>query len=192
MFPYLPHIIGPKKRIVPSSPSTTGKTSKRDSIRPEVFEVREGGLGEGREKLSTESSSLPSPIFFLLFPFLQIQARIHQIILDVVGDAVLKAMELSVATKTSQLRHVRLRVIPIAALQLGGHVGVVNIWDLIHHRIHRVGEVVPRAGLARTDVQDAVGFGMLQQLKYDVDAILHTHEIIHLATIGVLWAVGLE
>ncbi len=56
-------MIKPKKHTVSSSPPTTGKTSKRDSIRPKVFEMGEEGFGEGREELSVESSSLPSPIF---------------------------------------------------------------------------------------------------------------------------------
>ena len=139
-----------------------------------------------------ENNVLNKKKFLLLFPFLQIRIRIHQIILDVVGDAVLKAVELNVAAKAFQPRHVRLRVILIAALQLGGHVDVVDVRDLVHCGIHRVGEIVPRAGLARTDIQDAVGFGMLQQPEHDVDAVLHIHEIAHLAAVGVLRAVGLE
>lgn len=43
-------------------PSSTGKTAMRDSINTKVFGEEGVGLGEGKETLSEERVSFPSPI----------------------------------------------------------------------------------------------------------------------------------
>ena len=57
-----------KKPMHPLNLPPTGTPGNGDSIKPKVFGKGGMGFGEGRESLSSDKFSLPSPIFHFYFP----------------------------------------------------------------------------------------------------------------------------